>query len=271
VLGRSLRFVEGQGPVLQPLATAADVRALSQAPPIEQTLAPVYEAVRAIASALPEEIALIGFAGAPWTVALYMVEGRGGTDGARARSWAYKDRDSFAALIDVLVDVTSTYLVQQVAAGAEAIQLFDSWAGLLSATEFLRWVVAPTQEIVRRVRQHCPNVPIIGFPRGAGLLYADYAQKTGVDAVGLDASVPVHWARETMQPLCCVQGNLDNVLLKVGGPALDEETDAALDALGEGPYVFNLGHGILPETPPEHVARVAARVRSFRRADVPHA
>jgi uroporphyrinogen decarboxylase len=263
-LGRAVCFVEGQGPVLQPLGGADDVRAL-RPDRIEDHLAPVFATVRELASELPADVALIGFAGAPWTIALYMIEGRSGTDGGRARDWAYHDPPGFAALIGVLVEATVCYLDNQIAAGAEAVQLFDSWAGLLAADEFLSWVIAPTAEIVRRVRAKHPSVPIIGFPRGAGVLYNAYARETGVDAIGIDAGVPVDWAAAELQPTCAVQGNLDNYLLRAGGPGLDRATERLLRGLGGGPFVFNLGHGILPDTPPEHVARVADRVREFRR------
>jgi uroporphyrinogen decarboxylase len=259
-LERNVRFVEGTGPVLQPLADAAEVRLLS-AGRVEDHLAPVYEAVSQIAQALSPDVALIGFAGAPWTMALYMIEGRGGTDAARARSWAYADPESFAALIVVLVDATERHLAAQIEHGAEAVQLFDSWAGLLAAEEFRRWVIAPTAEIVQRLRRRYPQVPIIGFPRGAGLMYGEYVHATGIDAVGLDAGVPVEWAA-VLQKDCVVQGNLDNQLLKVGGAEMDRATDRLLEGLGGGPFIFNLGHGILPETPPENVARIAERVRA---------
>jgi uroporphyrinogen decarboxylase len=263
-LGRDVRFIEGKGPVLQPLETAEEVRALAGRP-IEEHLAPVFEAVGAIARTLPADTALIGFAGAPWTVALYMLEGRGGTDGARARSWAYRDPESFSLLIDVLVDATTIHLVRQIEAGAEVVQLFDSWAGLLAEDEFRRWVIEPTKEMVRRLRAQHPEVPVIGFPRAAGLLYEDYVKDVAVAAVGVDAGVPLRWAKAYLQPRCCVQGNLDNILLKVGGSALDRATDRVLSVLAGGPFVFNLGHGILPDTPPEHVTRVADRVRAYRR------
>ena len=258
-LGRKVRFVEGQGPVMEALTDAAAVSALSTTG-LKERLAPVYEAVARLGEVLPPEVALIGFAGAPWTVALYMIEGRGGTEGARARSWAYAQPKVFAALIDVLVDATVGHLSAQIARGAEAVQLFDSWAGLLAADEFRRWVIAPTAEIVRRLRAEHSSIPIIGFPRGAGVLYADYVRETGVDAVSLDAGVPIGWATEVLQPLCAVQGNLDNYLLRVGGAELDRATERLIDRLGRGPFVFNLGHGVLPDTPVEHVMRVAARL-----------
>jgi uroporphyrinogen decarboxylase len=263
-LGRTVRFVEGQGPVLQPLDGVDDISAL-RTDRIEDYLRPVFATVQGVASELPADVALIGFAGAPWTVALYMVEGKGGTEGSRARDWAYRDPEGFAVLIDVLVEATVRYLDHQVAAGAEAVQLFDSWAGLLAADEFRRWVLAPTAQIVHRLHSRRPGVPVIGFPRGAGILYREYASATGVDAVGIDAAVPLEWAKAELQVLCPVQGNLDNYLLRAGGPGLDRATKRLLAVLGQGPFIFNLGHGILPDTPPAHVARVADAVRNYRR------
>jgi uroporphyrinogen decarboxylase len=248
---------------MDPLSDAAAISALSVTG-LTERLAPVYETVSRLANMLPEEVALIGFAGAPWTVALYMVEGRGGSDGTRARTWAYAEPNVFAVLIDVLVEATVRHLSAQIRHGAEAVQLFDSWAGLLAAEQFRRWVIAPTAEIVGRLRTQHPGVPIIGFPRGAGVLYGEYVRSTGVDAVGIDAAVPIAWAAETLQTQCAVQGNLDNVLLRAGGAELDEATDRLVETLGRGPFVFNLGHGILPDTPPEHVIQVAARLRALK-------
>ncbi len=263
-LGQEVCFVEGKGPVLQPLGSADDIRELQPAR-IEEHLAPVFATVHGLCEALPEQVALIGFAGAPWTIALYMVEGRGGTDGGLARDWAYRDPEGFGALVDILVEATVIYLGRQIENGAEVVQLFDSWAGLLAVDEFRRWVIAPTAAIIRRLRAAYPDVPIIGFPRAAGILYAEYVQATKVDAVGIDAGVPIDWAAKELQPACAVQGNLDNYLLKAGGWGLDQATERLLRGLGNGRFVFNLGHGVLPDTPPEHVARVADLVRQFRR------
>jgi len=260
-LGRRVRFVEGQGPVLEPLAATDAIAALNPGD-LHGHLAPVYRAIELIAAALPADVALIGFAAAPWTLALYMVEGKGGTDGGRARAWAYADAPGFARLMDLLVEATVAYLGRQIDSGAEVVQLFDSWAGLLAAEEFRKWVIAPTAAIVSGLRQVHPHVPVIGFPRGAGVMYSEYVLATGVDAVGIDAGVPAEWAARELQPHCAVQGNLDNQLLKAGGPALEETTDRLLATLGHGPFVFNLGHGVLPETPPEHLARVVQRLRS---------
>jgi len=261
-LGRTVRFVEGQGPLLEPVRDA-DLVADWDWERFLSHLGPVFETVERLTTTIPAEAALIGFAGAPWTVAVYMVEGRGGTDFAAIRGWATSEPESFSKLIDVLIDATSIYLAQQVHHGAEAVQLFDTWAGILPQSEFDRWVIAPTREIVRRLKRDHPGVPILGFPRSAGLLYEDYVTQTDVDAVGIDAMVPVTWAAAALQPTCTVQGNLDNHLLIAGGAALETEVDRILGALSAGPFVFNLGHGVLPKTPPEHVAQVADQVRAW--------
>lgn len=260
-LGRTVRFVEGQGPVLEPIRHEDEIRALHPGG-LDDRLAPVYAAVAGLAQAIPAETALIGFAGAPWTLALYMIEGQGGTGGERARAWAWRDPESFAGLISVLVDAVSHCLCRQIDHGAEVVQLFDSWAGLLAERQFCDLVIAPTAAIVRRLKAHAPQVPIIGFPRSCGVLYEAYARQTGVDAVGLDAGVPVEWAASSLKPRCAVQGNLDNLLAVSGGDALERETRRILAGLGPDRFIFNLGHGVLPDTPPEHIARVAELIRA---------
>ncbi|MCZ6745254.1 MAG: uroporphyrinogen decarboxylase [Alphaproteobacteria bacterium] len=261
-LGQAVRFAEGQGPVLEPVRSVGDISRLS----LDRLcghLAPVFETIRRLSREISGDAALIGFAGAPWTLAVYMVEGHGGTDCGRARTWAYNAPVEFQGLIDLLVDATTTYLIEQVKNGVEVVQIFDSWAGVLSESQFRQWVIAPTTEIVGRFRAACPGVPVIGFPRGAGVLYKDYVEQTGVDGVSVDSTVPVQWAREALQGICTVQGNLDNQALVAGGQALDRETARILGTLAGGPFIFNLGHGILPETPPEHVARLAELVRGW--------
>lgn len=259
-LGQSVAFKEGEGPVLEPIRSARELDRLRLDRVLDH-LAPVFETVRRLSREIPATTALIGFAGAPWTVATYMVEGHGGTDYAETKRWAWTAPEEFQRLIDLLVDATAAYLAEQAKNGAEALQIFDSWAGVLSESEFRRWVIAPTKELVSRLRQTCPGTPIIGFPRGAGVMYDAYMAETGVDAVSLDSTVPLGWAAQVLQKRGAVQGNLDNQLLRQGGAALDEEVDRILDALGRGPFVFNLGHGILLDTPPEHVARLVERVR----------
>jgi uroporphyrinogen decarboxylase len=253
-LGQRLAF-ENDGPRLEPLTEQRGVTGLD--PVIGTKLAAVGEAVRLVQADLPDETALIGFAGAPWTVATYMVEGGTSRDFQRVRSWAYRDPAGFAALIDVIAAATIEFLSLQIAAGVEAVQLFDSWAGVLSEAGFERWVIAPTKRIVAALKHKFPRVPLIGFPRGAGLMYERYARETGVDAVGLDTAAPAGFAAERLQPLVAVQGNLDPVLLMAGGVGLTEAVAGLCRTLGRGPYIFNLGHGVLPETPPEHVATVA--------------
>ena len=224
-------------------------------------LAPVYQTVRGLAEALPKDVTLIGFSGAPWTVATYMVEGGSSRDFANTKGWAFSDPDGFAALIDVLVDGIAEHLCNQVRAGAEVVQLFDSWAGVLPDMAFRRWIIEPTREIVSRVRKEFPDVPIIGFPRGAGLYYPEYAAETGVTAVSLDTTVPTKWAAEVLQARLPVQGNLDPMILLAGGDGLAGSVEHILADLNNRPFVFNLGHGIIKETPPENVERLVQLVR----------
>lgn len=263
-LGCSVRFVEGLGPLLEPVRDEGAIPRCETGR-LEERLGPVFASVEGLKPRLPADAALIGFAGAPWTVAVYMVEGRGGTECQTVRSWAYGDPGGFAKLIDTLVEATTWYLRRQVQSGAEVIQLFDSWAGRLSEPEFRRWVIEPTARICASLKAEWPELPIIGFPRGAGALYRAYAAETGVDAVSLDAGVPLAWAVTALQIGCTVQGNLDNLLLRIGTPALPNEAERILQTLGGGPFVFNLGHGILPETPVEHVEALAEQIRAWRR------
>jgi len=259
-LGQWVWFEEGIGPRLEPLATAADLAGLS-GERLHERLAAVYETLRRLRRELPDETALIGFAGAPWTVASYMIEGGSSRDFARAKAWAYGRPDEFQRLIDLLVEATADYLTAQVEAGAEVLQLFDSWAGVWPESAFRRWCLAPAQEIRRRLRRAAPGVPMIQFPRGAGVLYAACAAEGGYEGLSLDTTVPLAWARQTLQGQVTLQGNLDPLALVAGGESLRRETARILAALGEGPFVFNLGHGIVPDTPPEHVAALVAQIR----------
>ncbi|MGH7126866.1 MAG: uroporphyrinogen decarboxylase, partial [Stellaceae bacterium] len=259
-LGQRVEFREGEGPVLARISDEADVRRLKLDRVAERT-APVRETLRQVRRALPDAVTLIGFAGAPWTVASYMVEGGTSRDFMRTKDWSLNEPASFTKLIDCLVSATATHLIGQIEAGAEVIQLFDSWAGILPEPEFRRWVIEPTRRIVQAVKRRHPSLPIIGFPRGAGALYETYAAESGIDAVSLDWQVTLDWARERLQSRCPVQGNLDPQLLLSGGFAMAEATRAILAAFRNGPFVFNLGHGILPETPPEHVAMLIELVR----------
>lgn len=262
-LGQKVWFEEGVGPRLEPVTAAGELDRLSF-DGFERALEPVYQAVAGIARELDEATALIGFAGAPWTVASYMVEGGGSRDFARAKAWAYGDPEGFQRLIDLLVEATARYLSAQVEAGAEALQLFDSWAGALPERALRRWCLAPAAEIVRRVKQRHPEVPIILFPRGAGLLYRDFALESGAAALSLDSAVPLAWARDEVQGKVAVQGNLDPILLVTGGEALRRGALDILETLGRGPLVFNLGAGIVPEADPRHVADLVELVRAWR-------
>ena len=255
-LGQRLTFRDGEGPLLDPIEDSGDIGRLDHVQ-VVQRLEPVFEAINHVADALGPQTALIGFAGAPWTVATYMVEGKSSRDFRRVKSWAYRDVGGFGALIDILVESTSRSLTAQIEAGAEIVQLFDTWAGVLPEPAFGRLVIEPTRAVVAAVKQRFPNHPIIGFPRGAGVLYERYIVETGVDGIGLDPMVPAGYARERLQPLATVQGNLDPILLVTGGSALEVGVRELCRSLGGGPFVFNLGHGVLPETPPENVEALA--------------
>jgi uroporphyrinogen decarboxylase len=254
-LGQRLSF-DNDGPALEPLSEAGDLRRLKGGGVAVQ-LAVVGEAAARVKDGLPADIALIGFAGAPWTVATYMIEGGTSRDFRRVKSWAYRDPIGFAVLIDLIGAATLEFLSLQIAAGVEAVQLFDSWAGVLSPRGFEDWVIAPTRRLVAALKQRFPEVPVIGFPRGAGLLYERYAAQTGVDAIALDTAVPAAIARHRLQSHLPVQGNLDPVLLVTGGDMMRGAVAELRATLGRGAYVFNLGHGVLPETPPGHVAELA--------------
>ncbi len=265
-LGQPVWFEEGSGPRLAPISGRRDMSGL-KATGLRERLAAVYETVRRVRANLAaedrDEITLIGFAGAPWTVATYMVEGGSSRDFARTKAWAYADPDGFQALIELLVEATAEYLIGQVAAGAEAVQLFDSWAGVLPESQFKRWVTVPTRAIVARVKARYPSVPIIGFARGAGPMYQSYRVDGGVDVLGLDTSVPLDWAARVLQPLGPVQGNLDPHILVAGGAVLEAEVRRILEAFADRPFVFNLGHGILPETSPDNVAALVRLVHGW--------
>lgn len=260
-LGQSVRFSEGEGPLLDPITTTADLSRL-QLTATRPKYGLVAETVARLRQDLPGETALIGFCGAPWTVATYMVEGRGSKDQAAARLWAYRDREGFQALIDILVETSIDYLRQQVKAGADVLQIFDTWAGVLPDDEFDRWVVDPTRRIVEGVKSDHPNVPIIGFPRGAGGSALWYVSETGVDGIGCDTAMPPYMMAEAFddEPVV-VQGNLDPLLLVTGGEPLEERTREILERMDGKRFIFNLGHGIVPQTPPENVARLVEIVR----------
>ncbi len=261
-LGQRLEYRDGEGPVLEAVRS---IESLTQLDPsrFDDKIAPVGHTIELVRAALGPETTLIGFAGGPWTVASYMVEGHATRDFAAAKHWAFSDPDGFSLLIDRLVEATVTYLDRQIRAGAEVVQLFDSWAGVLPEAEFRRWVIAPTKRIAEALREAHPGVPLIGFPRGAGLMYRAYFIETGVDALGMDAMVPLSVTRKNLQPIGPVQGNLDPLLLLAGGKAMTNAAIAILGQLAGGPFVFNLGHGIVPETPPDHVAELIDLVHRF--------
>jgi uroporphyrinogen decarboxylase len=260
-LGQKLWFAQGEGPRLEPVAD--EVRFGEIRDEIDpDVLAPVYETVRRVKAALPQGTALIGFCGAPWTVATYMVAGRGTSDQGPAKDLFQRYPALFARLIDRLVVSSAAYLNAQIDAGVDAVQIFDSWAGSLGPEDFRRWCIEPTRRIVALVRARHPQAKIIGFPRGAGAGIPEYVRETGVDAVGLETEIDRGFVREAIQPLVPVQGHLDPQLLRSGGPELDREIEAIRAAFGDSAFVFNLGHGILPDTPIAHVERLVELVRA---------
>lgn len=258
-LGREVAFLEGEGPRLEPIDEAG-IDALDMEG-FSERLAPIYETVRLVRGKLDAEKSLIGFCGAPWTVATYMVAGRGTPDQAPARLLAARNPLRFQILIDKLVNISAAYLIGQLRAGADVVQIFDSWAGVLSEDDFKRWCIAPTASIVRRVRESVPGARIIGFPKGAGLTLDRYVSLTKVDGIGLDWTVPLGLVRRSLNDKAAIQGNLDPLVLLAGGDALDRAIDQILERLDGSRFIFNLGHGIVPETPISHVERLIMRIR----------
>ncbi|WP_316357413.1 uroporphyrinogen decarboxylase [Devosia sp.] len=259
-LGQSVRFEAGEGPVLDPVDAGSIAGLGKEMDPLDH-LAPVLETVRRLRAAIAPDKTLIGFCGSPWTVATYMIGGKGSPDQAAARLFALRHPEAFAALLDVLVKTSIDYLVAQLEAGADVVQLFESWALNLDDAAFASHVIEPNRRIVAGVRARVPNAPIIGFPRGAAGNLARYAQETGVNALGLDYATPLDFAR-TLSPGLPVQGNLDPLRLVAGGAQMDERIDAIIAAFADRPHIFNLGHGIVPETPIAHVERLVARVKN---------
>jgi uroporphyrinogen decarboxylase len=257
-LGQDLWFEEGEGPRLAPTLDQARLEDLTPAP---ERLDPIYETIRRVKAELPAETTFLGFAGSPWTIATYMVAGRGTKDQAAARQLAYADPARFGAIIDAIIAMTIDYLCRQIEAGVEAVQLFDSWAGSLSPAQFDRWVIAPNAAIVAGVKARHPDTPIIGFPKGAGGKLLAYAEGTGVDALGLDETVDPNWAHRILPPGLPVQGNLDPLALLTGGEALNSAVDRILNAFPGRPHIFNLGHGIVPQVPIAHVEALLEKVR----------
>ena len=260
-LGQDLAFLAGEGPQLSPPLVDATLASLQAVP---ERLGPIYRTVRLVREQLGEETTLLGFAGSPWTVATYMIAGEGSRDQQAPRLMAYRDPQALQTIVDAVVELSIEYLSGQIEAGAEAVQLFDSWAGSLAPTEFERWVIAPNAKIVSALKARHPQVPVIGFPKGAGAKLPAYACETGVQAVGLDETIDPAWAGRELPAGLAVQGNLDPLLLLAGGDALDTAARRILDALAGRPHVFNLGHGIDKETPIEHVERLLKVVREWR-------
>lgn len=260
-LGADLWFVTGEGPRLSTISSLDDFGKLGPAEDIHEVLAPIYQTVRNLSSALPAETTLIGFAGAPWTVATYMIAGRGTPDQGPAHALMQGNVAVFEALIDRITDATILYLAEQIKAGAEVVKIFDSWAGSLSADAFDRYCIAPHIKIVTALKAQFPDVKIIGFPRGADQKYIDYVDQVNVDCVAVDTAVSSDWAADKLQPKMCVQGNLDQTLLVSGGQKLTDETKRVVDAFKGGPHIFNLGHGITPDASPDNVSVMLEAIR----------
>jgi len=257
-MGQGLEFLAGEGPNLSPTLLEANLEDFTSA---HERFDPIYETVRKTRTMISDTVTMLGFAGSPWTNATYMIAGQGSKDQGPARLLAYRDPARLQAICDAIVDVSITYLRGQIDAGAEAIQLFDSWAGSLAPDEFERWVIAPNAKITAAIKQSHPDTPIIGFPKGAGAKLPAYARETGVDAIGLDETIDPVWANSVLPEGMPVQGNLDPLLVEAGGPALRGRVRIVLDAFEARPHVFNLGHGIGQFTPIEHVEELLRAVR----------
>lgn len=266
-LGQKVEFLAGEGPKLDPIYNVDDLARLDLSL-VKKHASPVYETVSRVRAMLAEEgfheTTLIGFCGSPWTVACYMVEGGGSRDFERPRRWALTDPEGFQKLIDIVMDASIEYLSGQIDAGAEAIQLFDSWAGILDPDQFSKWVIAPTKRIVSAMKEKYPHIPIIGFPRGAGTLSLAYAKETGVDCIGLDYTIDPVWAAENLCSLLTVQGNLDPARLLAGGAALEDGMAAIYGSFAGKNFIFNLGHGVIKETDIAHVEQLTKIVRSWK-------
>jgi len=260
-LGQRVTFEQGEGPRLDALEDAAALNGLRREID-HKLLEPVYQTIVRVKQGLPPTVVLLGFCGAPWTLATYMIAGRGTVDQLPARLFAYRYPDAFAKLIEILVNASASYLIRQFAAGVDAVQIFDTWAGILPADEFRKWSIEPNARIVEAVRRQIPDARIIGFPRGAGTEVGCYLDDVAVDAVGIDWTMELGFVRDQVQTRRPVQGNLDPLALRVGGAALDRSIDLILKAFSQGPFIFNLGHGVLPDTPIAHVERLIARVRN---------
>jgi uroporphyrinogen decarboxylase len=260
-IGQNLTFVTGEGPRLTPTLIASDLNDLTA---YTARLDPIYETVRKVKAALEPDKTLIGFSGSPWTVATYMVAGQGSRDQAEARRLAYADQGRFSAIIGRIEEITLEYLSGQVEAGADVLQLFDSWAGSLAPAQFEQWVIAPTSRLLAALRKRHPRVAVIGFPKGAGGKLKAYARETGVNALGLDETVDPLWAAKELPAKLPLQGNLDPLALLAGGAAQERAVKRILDAFADRPHIFNLGHGILPDTPIAHVEQLIDQVKGAK-------
>ena len=262
-LGQDLWFEAGEGPRLAPKLVDIGLSALQRAP---ERLSPVIETVRQVKAALPPQTTFLGFAGSPWTVATYMVAGQGSREQAETRRFAYRDPKAFGEIITAIADLTVEYLSDQIEAGVDAVQLFDSWSGSLSPRQFEHWVIAPTERIISKLKARHPQAVVIGFPKGAGGKLPAYAREVGADAIGLDETVDPNWAHQNLPKDVPVQGNLDPLALITGGDTLDQAITRIIDAFRDRPHIFNLGHGILPDTPIAHVEALVARIRGEQRS-----
>ncbi len=261
-LGINVEYHEGKGPLLTTTRNLSEINKLNTKN-ISEKLSPVGEAIKIVARELPKQTALIGFAGAPWTVATYMIEGGSSKNFEEAKKLAYTEPKTFKRMLGIIIDATSEYLSMQINSGAEVIQIFDSWAGVLTEDEFKKWVIKPTSEIVKTIKEKHPQVKIIGFPKGAGLLYKQYIKNTRIDAVGMDINLPLKWAKQNLQKKIPVQGNLDPVLLASDKEAACRQAERIINNFSGGPHIFNLGHGILPHTPVDNVKALIDTVRKF--------